>query len=58
MAAGDPTDGQPTFGAVPPGTTELGIDIIKVDRIRDTLARFGARFSRPRPDPGRTALRP
>src|SRR3954454_8446369 len=33
-------------GAVPPGTTELGIDIIKVDRIRDTLARFGDRFSR------------
>lgn len=33
-------------GAVPPGTSELGIDIIKVDRIRDTLARFGARFTR------------
>jgi holo-[acyl-carrier protein] synthase len=32
--------------AVPAGTTELGIDIIKVARIRDTLARFGARFSR------------
>jgi phosphopantetheine--protein transferase-like protein len=31
--------------AVPPGTTELGIDIIKVDRIRETLAKFGARFS-------------
>lgn len=30
----------------PPGTTELGIDIIKVDRIRDALARFGARFPR------------
>jgi len=30
---------------VPPGTTELGIDIIKVDRIRTTLERFGARFS-------------
>jgi holo-[acyl-carrier protein] synthase len=30
---------------VPPGTTELGIDIIKVQRIRDALARFGARFS-------------
>ncbi|HET9681786.1 MAG TPA: holo-ACP synthase [Candidatus Limnocylindrales bacterium] len=25
--------------------TELGIDIIKVSRIRDALARFGARFS-------------
>ena len=33
-------------GLVPPGTTELGIDIIRVDRIRDTLARFGDRFSR------------
>ena len=29
----------------PPGTTELGIDIIKVSRIRDTLAKFGRRFS-------------
>ena len=28
------------------GTTELGIDIIKVARIRDALNRFGARFSR------------
>jgi len=28
----------------PEGTTELGIDIIKVDRIRQTLARFGERF--------------
>jgi holo-[acyl-carrier protein] synthase len=28
-----------------PGTTELGIDIIKVDRIRATLAKFGRRFS-------------
>ncbi|MBI2762631.1 MAG: holo-ACP synthase [Chloroflexi bacterium] len=33
-------------GQVPAGTTELGIDIIKVDRIRRSLARFGARFSR------------
>jgi holo-[acyl-carrier protein] synthase len=30
---------------VPEGTTELGIDIIKVDRIRASLERFGARFS-------------
>ena len=30
----------------PPGTTELGIDIIKVSRIRDSLARFGRRFPR------------
>ena len=33
-------------GIVPAGTTELGIDIIRVGRIRDTLARFGPRFSR------------
>jgi len=30
----------------PVGTTELGIDIIKVERIREALARFGERFSR------------
>jgi holo-[acyl-carrier protein] synthase len=30
---------------VPPGTTELGIDIIKVDRIRAAMDKFGARFS-------------
>jgi holo-[acyl-carrier protein] synthase len=29
----------------PDGTTELGIDIIKVDRIRAALDRFGSRFS-------------
>ncbi|HEX2626306.1 MAG TPA: holo-ACP synthase [Candidatus Limnocylindrales bacterium] len=29
----------------PEGTTELGIDIIKVGRIRDTLAKFGRRFA-------------
>jgi len=28
----------------PPGTTELGIDIIRVARIAETLERFGARF--------------
>ena len=33
-------------GIVPAGTTELGIDIIKVDRIRAALARFGPRFTR------------
>lgn len=44
MAAGDAPEPPPP-GSVPPGTTELGIDIIKVDRIRETLARFGARFS-------------
>jgi holo-[acyl-carrier protein] synthase len=31
---------------VPQGTSELGIDIIKVDRIRATLEKFGSRFSR------------
>jgi len=30
---------------VPGGIEEVGIDIIKVDRIRRTLARFGSRFS-------------
>ncbi len=30
----------------PPGTTELGIDIIKVARIEGTLAKFGRRFSK------------
>jgi len=30
---------------LPEATTELGIDIIKVDRIRATLAKFGRRFS-------------
>jgi holo-[acyl-carrier protein] synthase len=39
-AAGNPGS------TLPPGTTELGIDIIKVDRIRRTLARFGRRFAR------------
>jgi phosphopantetheine--protein transferase-like protein len=34
-----------TASPVPPGTSELGIDIIKVARIRQTLERFGARFS-------------
>jgi holo-[acyl-carrier protein] synthase len=33
-------------GLVPPGTTELGIDIVKVERIRAALERFGPRFSR------------
>jgi len=33
-------------GAPPAGTTELGIDIIKVERIRAALTRFGPRFSR------------
>ena len=36
----------PPSGIVPAGTTELGIDIIKVDRIAASLARFGDRFTR------------
>jgi holo-[acyl-carrier protein] synthase len=31
--------------APPPETTELGIDIIRVQRIRESLARFGDRFT-------------
>ena len=31
--------------APPPETSELGIDIIRVSRIRDSLARFGDRFT-------------
>ena len=30
---------------VPDGTTELGIDIIRVERIRASLERFGSRFT-------------
>lgn len=37
--------GEPAAGAAP-GTTELGVDIIRVARIRDVLARFGPRFGR------------
>ncbi len=40
-----PADVSAPAGLVPPGTTELGIDIIKVERISATLARFGSRFS-------------
>jgi len=32
-------------GVVPPGTTELGIDIVKVDRIAAAIDRFGMRFA-------------
>ena len=32
--------------AVPQGTTELGIDIIKIERIRKAIERFGDRFAR------------
>ena len=44
---GDPTrDIAPAAGLAPAGTTELGIDIIKVERIRAALERFGPRFSK------------
>lgn len=50
MAGVDPSGGPdaPSVprGLVPPGTTELGIDIIRVARIRETLERFGDRFAR------------
>jgi holo-[acyl-carrier protein] synthase len=42
----EPAPGSPAASGVPTGTTELGIDIIKVDRIRASLARFGERFSK------------
>lgn len=35
----------PDLAPVPEGTTELGIDIVKVSRIRDALLRHGQRFS-------------
>jgi phosphopantetheine--protein transferase-like protein len=35
----------PAVPPPPPETTELGIDIIRVSRIRDSLARFGDRFT-------------
>jgi holo-[acyl-carrier protein] synthase len=46
MAASvDPTDAAAPTGGVPAGTTELGVDIIRVERIRASLERFGDRFS-------------
>ncbi len=44
MAARQPR-AAPGLSAAPEGTTELGIDIIEVGRIRDALARFGSRFA-------------
>ncbi len=49
--AGRAQDGEPTSGAggAAPrdadATTELGVDIIRVSRIRQTLERFGSRFA-------------
>jgi holo-[acyl-carrier protein] synthase len=37
---------RPAAGGAPAGTTELGIDIIKVARIKAALERFGPRFSK------------
>ena len=46
MARPEPaTDPALPPGLVPPGTTELGIDIVKVERIRAAIDRFGERFS-------------
>ncbi|HXX59769.1 MAG TPA: holo-ACP synthase [Candidatus Sulfotelmatobacter sp.] len=44
MGAGQPR-AVPSPSAVPGDTTELGVDIIEVARIRDALARFGSRFA-------------
>jgi holo-[acyl-carrier protein] synthase len=42
----EPVAADALLGALPAGINELGIDIIKVDRIRASLERFGARFSK------------
>jgi holo-[acyl-carrier protein] synthase len=44
MSAADAAPAAIGVPAVPAGTTELGIDIVRVGRIRRTLERFGARF--------------
>jgi holo-[acyl-carrier protein] synthase len=43
-----PRQAAPPIGTAPEpaGTTELGVDIIRVSRIADALAKFGDRFSR------------
>ncbi len=46
MARPEPSaDPAPPPGVVPPGTTELGVDIVKVERIAAAIARFGQRFA-------------
>ncbi len=40
-----PADPVAPPGVVPPGTTELGIDIVRVDRIAAAIAKFGQRFA-------------
>jgi holo-[acyl-carrier protein] synthase len=42
MASAEPG---PVALQAPAGTSELGIDIIRIDRIRRTIERFGARFA-------------
>jgi holo-[acyl-carrier protein] synthase len=43
---GRPAGGRPFAGSPPPaGTTELGIDIIRVARIKASIDRFGERFT-------------
>jgi holo-[acyl-carrier protein] synthase len=44
-AAADSSDARLASVAVEPGRTELGIDIIRVERIRASLERFGHRFT-------------
>jgi holo-[acyl-carrier protein] synthase len=47
MTAADAPGAIEPIGVVAPaGTTELGIDIVRVERIRAALARFGPRFSK------------
>src|SRR4051794_15829404 len=36
---------EPPSGLVPQGTSELGVDIVKVERIAAAIDRFGARFA-------------
>ena len=45
MAPRDVTEADRASVAVEPGITELGVDIIRVERIRATLERFGERFT-------------
>jgi holo-[acyl-carrier protein] synthase len=48
-ARGADADGEDARGQLAPppqGTTELGIDIIRISRIAETMARFGDRFSK------------
>jgi hypothetical protein len=45
MPAVEPSEMVLPAGLAPAGTTELGIDIIRVARIRAALDKFGPRFS-------------